>query len=90
MAKLNGSFKVPECACEYFECVMCQGLLGSYIGEMQCMEWTRQNTLSHDDVHRSETVKYTQISLPTSCTMFLYLFCTTTTCFGHIWPSSGS
>jgi hypothetical protein len=37
------------------------------------------------------TVQYTQISLPTSCTMFLYLLYISPTCFGHIsCPSSGS
>jgi len=38
MVKLNGDFKSPEYACEYFKYVMCQGLLSSYIGKIQCME----------------------------------------------------
>jgi len=40
MVKLNGNFKGPEYACEYFEYVMCQGLLSAYMDERQCMEWT--------------------------------------------------
>jgi len=37
------------------------------------------------------TVYYTQISLPTSCTVLLYLLYRALTCFGHIsWPSSAS
>jgi hypothetical protein len=42
MGKLNGNFEGPKYACEYsyFEYVMCQGLLSSYVGEKQRMELT--------------------------------------------------
>lgn len=40
-----------------------------------------------DAVYLLWTVQYAQTSLPTTCTIFLYLLYTTPTCFGHIsWP----